>query len=53
MKKIMMMAAMAATMAALAQPLTPGNGVANDHTGNVGGATGVVFAPRTPETGYG
>ena len=53
MKKILMMAAMAATLAAAAQPLTPGTGVANDHTGNVGGATGVVYAPRTAETGYG
>ena len=33
MKKIMMMAAMAAAMVAAAQPLTPGTGVANDHTG--------------------
>ena len=53
MKKIVMMAAMAAAMAAVAQPLTPGTGVANDHTGNIGGATGVVYAPRTAETGYG
>ena len=52
MKKIMMMAAMAAAMVAAAQPLTPGTGVANDHTGNIGGATGVVYAPRTAETGY-
>ena len=53
MKKIMMMAAVAAAMVAAAQPLTPGTGVANDHTGNIGGATGVVYAPRTAETGYG
>ena len=53
MKKILMMAAMAATIAAAAQPLTPGTGVANDHTGNIGGATGVVYAPRTVETDYG
>ena len=53
MKKVVMMAAMAAAMMAAAQPLTPANGVANDHTGNIGGATGVVFAPRTTETGYG
>ena len=53
MKKIVMMAAVAAAMAAMAQPLTPGTGVANDHTGNIGGATGVVFVPRTAETDYG
>ena len=53
MKKILMMAAVAAAIAATAQPLTPGTGVANDHTGNIGGATGVVYAPRTAETGYG
>ena len=53
MKKIMMMAAVVAAMAVAAQPLTPGTGVANDHTGNIGGATGVVYAPRTVETGYG
>ena len=53
MKKITMMAAIAAAMAATAQPVTPETGVANDHTGTAGGATGVVFVPRTAETGYG
>ena len=40
MKKILMRAAAVAAMAVAAQPLTPGTGVANDHTGNSGGATG-------------
>ena len=53
MKKIMMMAAIAAATAATAQPVTPATGVANDYSGSAGGATGVVFAPRTAETGYG
>ena len=53
MKKLIMIAAAAASMAAAAQVLTPNDGVANDHTGSAGGATGVVFVPRTAETGYG
>ena len=53
MKKLIMIAATAASMAAAAQVLTPNDGVANDHAGSIGGATGVVYAPRTVETGYG
>ena len=53
MKKLIMVAATAASMAAAAQVLTPNGGVANDHAGSIGGATGVVYAPRTVETGYG
>ena len=53
MKKLMTIAAVAVAMTTVAQPLTPGTGVANDHTGSIGGATGVVYAPRTVETGYG
>ena len=53
MKKLIMIAAAAASMAAAAQVLTPNDGVANDHAGTAGGATGVVFVPRSAETGYG
>ena len=52
-RKIVLIAAMAATMLAVAQSFMPGSGVANDHTGNIGGATGVIYAPRTMWTGYG
>ena len=53
MKKIMMVAAAAATMAATAQVLTPTTGVANDHGYGPTRAVSVAYAPRTVETGYG
>lgn len=53
MKKIMMVAAAAATMAATAQVLTPATGVANDHGYGPTRAVSVAYAPRTVETGYG
>ena len=53
MKKIMMMAAIAATMAATAQVLTPTTGVANDHGYGATRPVSVAYAPRTTATGYG
>ena len=53
MKKIMMMAAVTATMAATAQILTPTTGVANDHGYGATRPVSVAYAPRTTATGYG
>lgn len=53
MKKLMMTMAMAAAMAAAAQVLTPGTGVANDHGYGATRPAGVAYAPRTVEAGYG
>ena len=53
MKKLMMTAAIAATMTATAQVLTPATGVANDHGYGPTRQVSVTYAPRTAETGYG
>jgi len=53
MKKVIMIAATAATMMTGAQVLTPGSGVANDHGYGPTRGVNVAYAPRTAETGYG
>ena len=53
MKKLMMTAAIAATMVATAQVLAPNTGVANDHGYGSTRNVSVAYAPRTVETEYG
>lgn len=53
MKRLTMLAAAAATMAATAATITPDTGVANDYGQKPTPATRVVFAQRSAETGYG
>ena len=53
MKRIMIMAAIAASMAATAQVLAPNTGVANDHGYGATRPVSVAYAPRAVETEYG
>ena len=53
MKKLIVAAVVAASVAARAQVLVPGTGVANDHGYGPTRPVSVVYAPRTVETDYG